>query len=109
MACGCWRNEARWSQCPAWGADVDFGLRFKHHLLLSGNGTALHWPGCERSDKLHCKSPNPRLVAAASRHGDLTRYACGPAVMEWHCISVDAMRLVKYAGAGVWFGESGAS
>src|SRR5436190_1323710 len=101
----CWRNEGAMEQILS-ASDVDFGLRFKGHLLFSGNGTTLRWP--------HLRDPTNFTSSRGSTAGRLQLRnmgsnalclrPCGDGVALY---STDAMRMVKYAGAGVWFGESG--
>jgi hypothetical protein len=101
----CWKNSGAMDQVPGI-SDADFGLRFKHHLLFSGNGTVLRWPDVRDPTNFAVgrQSTAGRLQLRDMGSVALAMRPCGDGVALY---SLDAMRMIKYAGAGVWFGEAG--
>lgn len=101
----CWKNEGAMEQVND-SPDIDFGLLFKSHLLLSGNGTTLHWPDVRDPTNFDRKRSQTagRLFLRDMGSDALAMRPCGQGVALY---SRDAMRMIRYAGAGIWFGEQG--
>ena len=101
----CWKNAGTMEPVNA-ASDIDFGLRFKSHLLLSGNGGRVYWPDVRDPTNFtqERQSTAGKLFLRDMGSGSLAMQLCGDGVALY---SRDAMRMLKYSGAGIWFGEKG--
>jgi hypothetical protein len=99
-----WKNEGAMELLGASG--VNFGLKYKEHVLFVASSSRLIWPDVRDATSFARERAKTagQLFLRDLGSNLLTMALCGNGVAVY---SRDAMRLVKYAGAGVWFGESG--
>ena len=99
-----WKNSGAMELLPVSG--VQLGLRFKDHVLFVAGAERLVWPDVrDPTDFSRQRSKTAgQLFFRDLGSNLLCLRPCGQGVAVY---SRDAMRMVGYAGAGVWFGEKG--